>query len=559
MHEDLVGDVRPALLTLLGAVGLVLLIACANVANLLLARSSVRQREVAIRRALGAGRGRLIRQLLTESLLLATVGGALGLLVAVWGIDGLVQLSPASLPRLQSVGVNAVVLAFTFVLSMATGVLFGLAPAIQGSRVDLQQVMREAAPSASSAGRASRTRGALVVGEFAVAFVLLAGAGLLVQSFWRLERVDLGFRPDSVLTARIWLPQPNDPKSGPYFTHDARVSFYRRVLERVSALPGVDAVGGISSLPLGGATARTSFSIEGRPLDVDAVATSEQSLVTPGYFQALGIDLVRGRAFDDHDDLRAPAGIIVSDSFARQFFADEDPIGRRITLGARGRLASAPPVPPAWLTIVGVVRDVKSARLDATPLPMMYRSVLQSSSLNMTLVLRTTAEPAALADAVRREVRAVDPNEPVFAVKTMVTVVASALAERRFTMLLLVLFALTALVLAVVGIYGVMAYFVTHRTHEIGIRMALGASPADVVAMVLGQGLSLVAAGVVAGVIGALLLTRAVSALLFGISPRDPFTFAALSAILTAAALLACYVPARRATRVDPIRALRCQ
>jgi putative ABC transport system permease protein len=559
LHEDLVGDVRPALLTLLGAVGLVLLIACANVANLLLARSSVRQREVAIRYALGANRGRLIRQLLTESLLLAGFGGALGLLFAVWGVDGLVQLSPASLPRLQSVGVNGVVLSFTFGLSIITGVLFGLAPAIQGSRGDLQQVMREAAPSASAAGRASRIRGALVVGEFALAFILLAGAGLLVQSFWRLERVDLGFRPDAVLTARIWLPQPNDPKSGPYFTHEARVSFYRRVLERVSALPDVNAAGGISSLPLGGAAARASFSIEGRPLDADEIAASEQSLVTPGYFRALGIDLVRGRVFDDHDDLHAPASVIVSDSFARQFFADENPIGRRIAFGTRARAGTAPPVSLNWLTIVGVVRDVKGARVDATPAPMLYRSVLQTSSLNLTLVVRTTGEPAALADAVRREVRAVDPNEPVFAVRPMVTVVASALAERRFTMLLLALFAATALVLAVVGIYGVMAYFVTHRTHEIGIRMALGASPRDVIGMVLGQGLALVAAGVVAGVIGALLLTRAITALLFGISARDPFTFAALSGVLAAAALLACYIPARRATRVDPIRALRCQ
>ena len=563
LHDDLVADVRPALLTLLGAVGLVLLIACANVANLLLARSSVRQREIAIRRALGAGRARLVRQLLTESLGLACAGGALGLLIAAWGVDALVQLSPANLPRLHVVGVDGAVLAFTAGLSIATGALFGLAPAIQGSRADLNQVMRESAASASAGARPTRLRSVLVVGQFAVALVLLVGAALLVQSFWRLQRVSLGFNPTSVLTARLWLPQPNVPETGPYFTHDTRVSFYRRVLDRVAALPGVDAVGGVTNLPLAGARGRTSFVVEGRAADEGDVPSSEAALVTPGYFRALGIELVRGRSFDDHDDQRSPAAIVVSEQFAGQFFPGTDPIGRRVSPGFRARPitsgAQGPlqPAPRTWLTIVGVVRDVKSARVDGPPSPVMYRPLFQLSNLNLTLVVRTRQDPAMLAESIRREVRAVDPNEPVFSVRTMDVVVASTFAERRFTMLLLALFAVTALALSAIGIYGVMAYFVTQRTREIGIRMALGASSRDVLRMVLGQGARLAAAGVVVGLAGALAITRAISALLYAVSPRDPATLAALSAALAVIALAACYIPARRATRVDPIRALR--
>jgi putative ABC transport system permease protein len=558
LHDDLVGDVRPALLTLLGAVGFVLLIACANVANLLLARSSGRQREIAIRRALGAARGRLVRQLLTESVLLAAVGGLVGLFVAVWSLDGLIRLSPSTLPRLHDISINGMVLAFTAGLAILTGVVFGLVPAIQGSHADLQQVMREAGRSASATGRVTRLRGTLVVTEFALALVLLVGAALLVQSFWRLQRVNLGFNPQSVLTARIWLPQPNDPKSGPYFTHDARVSFYRRVLDRVAALPGVQAVGGISNLPLGGFHGRVSFSVEGRSTDAADLSNSETVLVTPGYFRALGVDLLRGRLFDDHDDLRAPGTVVMSEGLAQRLFDGAEAVGKRISLGG-GRPVGGPlqPQTPTWLTIVGVVRDVKTERLESGAAPMLYRPVMQVSNLNLTLVARASGDPALLAEAIRREVRAVDPNEPVFRVRTMDEVVSAALAERRFTMLLLALFAATALALSAIGIYGVMAYFVTQRTHEIGIRMALGASPRAVLGLVLGQGAKLAAAGVAAGLLGAMALTRAIATLLFGVSPRDPATLVAFSLVLSAIALLACYIPARRATRVDPIRALR--
>ncbi|MGH9139803.1 MAG: ABC transporter permease [Vicinamibacterales bacterium] len=558
LHDDLVGNVRPALLTLLAAVGCVLIIACANVANLLLARSSVRQREIAIRRALGAGRSRIVRQLLTESVLLAAIGGALGVLVAVWGVDALVQLGPASLPRLQGVGVNGTVLAFTAALSIVTGMVFGLAPAIHGSQADLHTVMREASRSASAAGRSTRLRSVLVVGEFALALVLLVGAALLVQSFWRLQRVDLGFNPASVLTARIWLPQPNDPQSGPYFTHPARALFYRHVVDRIAALPGVQAVGGVTSLPLGGTPGRAPFNVEGRPPEASNIPVSEVSFVTPGYFGAIGITLTSGRLLNEHDDVRAPLAVVVSESFARRFFAGADPIGTRIAQGSGLPAGPQRQVPPAnWLTIVGVVRDVKSEHLEATASPLMYRSVWQTSNLNLTLVVRTRTDPAVLAESIRRQVRAVDPNEPVFSVRTMAAVVDSAVAERRFTMLLLALFAMTALALSAIGIYGVMAYFVTQRTHEIGIRMALGATRRDVMGMVLSQGVRLTGAGVIAGVLGALVLTRAIAALLYGVSPRDPSTLMALSSLLTAVALLACYIPARRATRVDPIRALR--
>jgi len=558
LQDDLVGDVRPALLTLLAAVGFVLLIACANVANLLLARSSVRQREIAIRRALGAGRGRVVRQLLTESVLLAAAGGAAGLLLAEWSVDALVRLSPSTLPRLHDVGINGVVFAFTAALSLGTGILFGLAPAIQGSDIDLNQVMRTGTLAAGVGGRASRVRGVLVVAEFALALVLLIGAALLIQSFWRLQRVNLGFRPESVLTARMWLPQPNIPETGPYFTHDARVSFYRRVIERIAGLPGVEAAGGVTNLPLGGSRGRASFTIEGRAADARDVPTAEIALATDGYFRALGIDLLQGRLFDEHDDTRAPGAVVVNESFARAFFGDATAMGKRITMAGGRPPAAGQPAPAVnWLTIVGVVRDVKTDRIDVAATPMLYRSILQASNLTLSLVVRTSGDPAVLGESIRREVHAIDPNEPVFAIRTMDEVVGTALAQRRFTMLLLALFAATALLLSAIGIYGVMAYFVMQRTREIGIRMALGASAPTVVRMVLGQGVRLAGAGVILGLLSALAMTRGLRTLLFAVSPHDPLTLVALSLVLTAVALLACYIPARRATRVDPLRALR--
>jgi putative ABC transport system permease protein len=558
LRDDLVGHVRPALLVLLAAVAFVLLIACANVASLLLARASARTREIAIRRALGAGRGRLVRQLLTESLLLAVAGGLTGLLVAVWGVDLLQRLSPADLPRLNVVGLNGSVLAFTAVLSILTGLVFGVAPSIQGSKVDLNHAIRESSRSATSSGRVARVRGGLVVAEFALALVLLVAAALLTQSFWQLQSVDLGFRPSSVLTVGLWLPQPNDPPSGPYFKHDARVAFYKSTIARVTALPGVQAVGGINTLPLSGARGRISFTVEGRGADAGDTSLADGALATPGYFKALGVDLVRGRFFDDHDDSTTPPVAVVSEAFAKRFFGGLDPIGKRIAPG--GRVQTGGPAQAAganWITIVGVVRDVRTSGVEFEPAATLYRSVWQVSNLALTLTIRSGADPAALGELVRREVRAVDPNEPVFAVKTMDTVIAAALAQRRFTMLLLGFFAATALVLSAIGIYGVMAYFVTQRTHEFGIRMALGARRLDVMRLVLAQGIRLAAAGIVIGIAGAIGTAQALRALLYGVNARDPVTLTVLAGALAVAALAACYVPARRAIQVDPIQALR--
>jgi putative ABC transport system permease protein len=384
-------------------------------------------------------------------------------------------------------------------------------------------------------------------------------AALLTQSLQRLQNVDLGFRPASVLTVGLWLPQPNDPPSGPYFKHEARVRFYRQTIDRLKALPGVESVGGINTLPLSGARGRISFTLEGRSSELGDTSLADGALATPGYFNALGIELRRGRLFDDHDDATTPPVAVVSEAFVKRFFGGLDPIGKRIAPGGRVQTGGGPAqaAAPNWITIIGVVRDVRTSGIEFEPAATIYRPVWQASNLALTLTVRAGGDPAALSELVRREVHAVDPNEPVFAVRTMDAVIASALAQRRFTMLLLGFFAVTALLLSAIGIYGVMAFVVTQRTHEFGIRMALGARRSEVVRLVLAQGVRLAAAGVVLGVAGAAVTARAIGALLYGVDARDPATFALLSAALTLAALAACYVPARRAVRVDPIRALR--
>jgi predicted permease len=557
LHEDLVGNVRPALITLLMAVGFVLLIACTNVASLLLVRSSARQRELAIRCALGAGRGRVVRQLLTESVMLAAVGGVAGLLIAMWVVDSLVQLSSTDLLRLHDVKVNGVVLAFTVGLSVLTGIVFGLAPAIQGSSAEPHHVMRTRTTTAT--GGVARLRAVMVVTEFALALVLLVAAALLVQSFWQLQRANLGFRPESVLTVHLWLSQPNDPSSGPYFTHQARVNFYKRVLDRVTTLPGVQAVGGVSALPLTGSRPRNSFVIEGRSLEAGDVPAAEEVLATPGYFRALGIDLLCGRLFDENDNAHVRKVAVVSETFVRKYFPSEDPIGKRVGPGGRVLTLGGPaqPEPPEWTTIVGVVRDVRTDAVELEAAPLIYRPEWQVSNRNFTLTVRTESDPAALAESIRREVRAVDPNAPVFGVRTMETVVASALSQRRFTMLLLASFAATALLLSAIGIYGLMAYFVTQRTHEIGIRTALGAQRLHILRLIVGRGGTLALAGVGLGLVSALGLTRLMASLLYGVRETDPLTFGGVAISLTLVALVACYIPARRATKVDPMVALR--
>jgi putative ABC transport system permease protein len=547
LREQVIGKSRTAILVLLCVVGFVLLIACANVANLLLARAASRQKEVAIRTALGASRSRVIRQLLTESVLLAFIGGALGVLLAMWGVDLLVALSPGDIPRTGEIGIDARVLAFTFGVSLLTGLVFGLAPALQASSSDLHEALKEGGRGGTTGPRRARVRAVLIVSEVALALVLLVGAGLLVRSFFKLRNVSPGYDPENVLTLDIPLP-------GTRYKEDAQLTaFYQRLIERVKALPGVEAVGAVSHLPLTGAEELDGFEVEGRPR-IDAgenAQTADFRVVSPDYFGTMKIPLVRGRYFTERDTADTPGVIIIDETLAQRFFPGEDPLGKRIDeYGSRNKLG--------YLTIVGVVSGIKHSSLDAEPKPAMYVSYLQSPWLDMTLTVRTSGPGAEnLAAAVRQEVWALDKDQPVAGVQTMESLFAKAVAPQRFQMLLVGLFAAVALLLSVVGIYGVMAYSVTQRTHEIGIRMALGAQRGDVFKLLMGQGMTQALIGIAIGLVGAFILTRLMSSLLYGVSATDPLTFAGVSLLLTSVALLACYVPARRAMKVDPMVALR--
>ncbi|HEV8702066.1 MAG TPA: ABC transporter permease [Candidatus Polarisedimenticolia bacterium] len=546
LHESIVGEVRPALLIFLGAVGLVLLIACANVANMSLARAAARRREIAVRTALGASRRRIVRQCLTESVLLSLVGGAAGLLFALWGTDLLAALAPEAIPGGQSVGIDLWVLGFTLALSVLTGVLFGLLPALQASAAEPQDVLREGGRTSSAGRRARLMRGSLVVSEMAVALVLLTGAGLLVKSFLRLQRIDPGLAIDRLLTLRIRIPDAR------YSQQEKQIRFYDDVLRRIQGLPGVTAAGLTSDLPLGGTDSFLGFGIEGRPQEkLGQGPEGGWHQVSPDYFRTMGIPLLRGRGFDARDLRQAPGVAVVSQTLARRYWPGEDPIGRRITFGTDDKGESY------WTTIVGVVADVRQKGLHAEPRPEIYVSSMQSPSRYATLIVRSGLDPAGLAASVRREVQGVDPDIPLYDVKTMREVLDGSLAARRFNMALLALFAAVAVLLAGVGLYGVLAYMVTQRTHEIGVRMALGARPRDVLRLVVGQGMALALGGVLLGILGALALTRVLSTLLVGVAATDPWTFGIVVPLLSAVALLACYVPARRAARVDPLIALR--
>jgi putative ABC transport system permease protein len=546
LRTNLVGERIAALLLLLGAVALVLLIACANVSNLLLARAASRGKEIAVRLALGATRLRLVRQLLVESMLLACAGGAAGLVLGWWGVDLMRGLLPADFPRAQGIGVDLRALAFTSLVSLLTGVVFGLAPALRATNPDVNESLKESSRGSAGDGRRSRVRSVLVVSEVAISLVLLVGAGLLFRSFLRLQSVELGFRPERLLTFRV-------APSGPNFDTDPKYSaFYDQIAERVRSLPGVDAVGVINTLPLAkGPT--TAFSVEGRPpLTKDKWPRVNYRSVSPDYFRAVGVSVIKGRAFDAHDNYSAPLVVVVNQSLARRDFPGEEPVGNRINTGALGRDGQ-----PIWLEIVGVVGDVRSLELSSEPTPEIYSSYLQDPFADMSFVVRTAVEPEGLIPAVREAVRQVDRAQPVTEFREMEQLVGEAAAQPRFNSLLLAVFAGLSLLLAAAGIYGVMSYGVTQRTREIGLRVALGAQRGDVLKLVVGRGMALTLLGVGIGLAASFGLTRLLRSLLFGVSETDPLTFACVALLLTLVALLACYVPARRATKVDPMVALR--
>jgi len=546
--DDIVGDVRLPLFILLAAVGFVLLIACTNVANLLLAKAAPRQREMAIRSALGARSRHLVRQLLTESILLAILAGGVGMLLATWGTRALVALSPDSLPRAGEIGFDWRVLIFTAAIALTTGIIFGLVPSIWGPRVDLTDALKEGGRGATGSG--GRLRKSLVVAEVALSVVLLVGAGLMLRSFSHLRSLNPGFQTDHALTLRVSLPVPDGRISAA--DEDRFVNFFDRALLRLSALPGVTAVGASNMIPLDGNGTDRLIEVEGYvPRDKSDMPDAQNRQVTPGWFGAMGIPLVRGRLVETSDDDKAQRVLVVNQAFAKRFFPTADAVGKRVRLG---KLTADFP----WATIVGIVGDVRGFALDEPPQPTMYWPVAQiRATPSLAIVVRTQSDPAALASSVRAAIAEIDQAQPIYEMLTLDQLVAKSLGQRRFTLTLMLLFGVIALVLSASGIYGVMSFAVTQRTQEIGIRMALGARAVDVVKMIVRSGMFLASLGVVAGLIGAFAVTRLIASLLFGVSPTDLVTFGLVTAGLLMVALLACYIPARRATKVDPLVALR--
>ena len=540
LMDQVVGDIRPALMVLLGAVAFVLLIACANVANLLLARSASRYKEIAIRTALGASRFQLVRQLLTESLLLSVLGGGLGLLLAFWGVDFLVSISPENIPRVREIGLDRQVFIFTALLSVLTGVFFGVVPAIQGSKPDLTEALKEG--GRGSTGGRHRARSVLVVSEVALALVLLIGAGLMIKSFTRLQRIDPGFNPVNVMTMSVSLP------SSKYREPHQQTGFYNQLIERVRSLPGVESAAASTSIPIGGSDYIYGFLIEGGTVSPQDAPSANYYSITPDYFKAMGIPLKRGRNFTDADLANTTLVAIINETFAKRYFPDEDPIGKRIHI-TNG--------PQAFREIVGIVGDVRHYSLDQESTAQMYEPYAQKPFTSMALAIRTTQDPTSLISAVRSQVLAVDRDQPVSNVKTLEQLVSESIAQPRLSMLLLTIFAVVAMVLAAVGLYGVMSYSVTQRTNEIGIRMALGARRTDVLRLVVGQGMMLAVIGVGIGLAASFVLTRFLATLLYTVSATDPLTFAGLSLTLTGVTLLASFIPALKATKVDPMIALR--
>ncbi len=539
LREQLLGDTGRALYLLLGAVALVLLIGCANVANLLLSQAVARQKEIALRVALGAGRWRLVRQLMTESVLFALLGGISGLFLAIWGTELLVKLAP-QLPRAAEINVDRRVLVFSLAISLLTGLIFGLLPALQASSPELNEALKEGGKGGATGARHNRARNLLVVSEVALALVLLIGAGLLLQSFRRLQDVDPGFNPQNLLTLRTFLPEAKYPKE------EQAGAFFERVIERVKGLPGVQTVGLTTHLPMRGG-GDTYFTIEGKPFpDPQQKVTAVNPGVSHDYLRAMGIPLIKGRHFTEPETREPIKTVIINEAFARTYFQNEEPLGRRLIIDMGSPLACE---------IIGVARDTRQYGLDGPLVATMYLPSLRVYMGN--LVVRTAGDPLAIAADVRRAVREVDKDQPVTSILSMEQILADSVALPRFRTLLLTLFAALALLLAAVGIYGVMSYTVTQRTHEIGIRMALGAQNTDVLRLVVGQGLKLALLGIAIGLGGAFALTRILTGFLYNVTASDPLTFSLVSLLLAGVALLACYIPARRATKTDPLVALR--
>jgi predicted permease len=552
LAADLVSTVKPALLVLMAGIAFVMLIAISNISNLLLIRAVAREREVAVQRALGASRGRIMASVLVEGAVLAAIGGALGFLASLWGVDLLLRLVPDRLPRMAEIGVDHRVFFFAMLTAAVAGLLVAIGPAWQSARSDVSEHLKSAGKGVPSGARA-RVRNVLVVAQVAIALVLLAGAGLLVRSLWKLQSVSIGIATDQVLTLRVWLPQPNEPSAGPYYQHEKRLVLIRSVLERLAASPDVRVAGLTTALPATRDSGSTAFGVEGWTSDRRDLATATAMSVTSGYFPALGIRLVKGRLIEDGDDDRAPRAAVINETMARTYFRNEDPVGRRFRfINGRGQ---APPNAP-WTTIVGVVADVKEDGLDAPIRPQIYQSLLQLSTLALAVVARGHGAPPPAA-AIERAVQAVDSNLPLYAVRTGEDLIAAQLAQRRFATRLINAFAVMAVLLAAFGLHGIIAYGVRQRTHEIAVRIALGATATRIVGLVLGQAVRLAAGGVAFGLAGAFVLSQFLRTMLFEISPTDPRTLVATVVILLAVVGLATFGAARRATRIEAAVALR--
>jgi predicted permease len=551
VKEDLVGPQRTELFILFGAVGFVLLIACVNIANLLLARSSGRRREIAIRLTMGASRARLARQLLTESTLLSVISGVVALLTVLLLKNAIVSLAPADIPRLNEVDVSAGVLSFAFVVSILTGVLFGLAPALQAANPNQIENLREGGRGSSAGRRHTRLSRVLVVSEVALSIILLAGAGLLLRSFWRVLEVHAGFNPSHLTTIQIWIPISNNPANDPYSVEEKRADFLLDIFRRVSALPGVEqaSISGNDTLPMNSGRNYSQFSIQGRATESARNPIADIAVVDTNYFHTMEVPLITGRNFVTSDTYKTQPVAVIDQTLARQYWQDKDPLGQQLKFGFGRGLQG--------VTIVGVVGDIKSDGFEAPSVPHIYVALGQFAPVNAVVFLRSRGDVEHLGEEVRRVVESVTPNVPVHSISSMDQIIARSVADRRFALELLGVFALVALLLAAVGIYGVMSYSFSQRTHEVGIRIALGAQRLDVLRMALGEGMRIVIIGLAAGLIGAAMMTRFFRSMLFGVAPTDPTTFVLVSAILAGVAFFACYIPAKRATRVDPLAALR--